>query len=171
LRPPSTAWRLVVLPAIGALGLGGCHLGPLAPVGSSAPRAPDRTASTPADTGDAGTSAVPSDFRSTFTRATDRFLSRGHGERFDAVVWINATARSALQAEGAMEDGSLLLEETTVHDARGERPTGLLVMEKRQGTWSFTCVGPEGEVVTDPHLALCVTCHREAPQSVFPLIH
>jgi hypothetical protein len=102
-------------------------------------------------------------------QVSNRFLSDGHGERFDAVVWVNAAAQSALRAQRQMEDGALLIEDTTAHDAGGERPTGLLLMEKRQGQWSFASVAPDGATVADRRVTPCVTCHRDARDSVFPV--
>ncbi len=154
--------------AVCAIGLIGCTAGSAGSVGFSPPRAAERTA--PAtDAAAPEASPVFANFRLHMVRVSNRFLSDGHGERFDAVVWANAAAQSALRTPRQMDDGALLIEDTSVHDARGERPTGLLVMEKRQGQWSFASVAPDGSAVTDPRVTLCATCHRDARDSVFPV--
>jgi hypothetical protein len=100
-----------------------------------------------------------------------RARSRGHGERFDAVVWANDVARAAWDTGPApMPDGAMLIEEAFESAAQGGRALGLLVMEKRGGTWRFVAVGADGDVVDDARVAACASCHREAPRdSVFPL--
>jgi len=105
---------------------------------------------------------VPADFRSRMVRLKDRFVSAGHAERFDAVVWANDAARSAWAAAGDMPEGAMLVEELIDRDRRGDRPAGLLVMEKGATLWRFTAVGPAGEVATGARTALCAACHREA---------
>jgi hypothetical protein len=152
-----------------AIGLIGCTAGSAGSVGFSPPRAAEHPASA-TDAAAPEASRAFANFRLHMVRISNRFLS-GHGERFDAVVWVNAAAQSALGAQRQMDDGALLIEDTTVHDARGEWPTGLLVMEKRQGQWSFASVAPDGATVTDRRVAPCATCHRDARDSVFPVTH
>jgi len=97
-------------------------------------------------------------------RLTDRFTSGGHADRFDAIVWGNDAARLAWTATGEVPDGAVLVEELIERDRRGERPAGLLVMEKDAAKWRFTAVGPTGEVVADARVAPCATCHGESPR-------
>jgi hypothetical protein len=97
-------------------------------------------------------------------RLKDRFVSEGHAERFDAIVWADEATRTAWGATGDMPDGSTLVEELIEKDRRGDRPAGLLVMKKDGGQWHFTAVGPAGDVVSDARVAPCGACHREAPR-------
>ncbi len=103
---------------------------------------------------------------------SDRFLSQGHADRFDAVVWANDAARAArdgLEGRGDFADGSQLVEEALGRAAADGGAVGLLVMEKREGTWRFVAMGPDGEVVDDARVAACAACHRDAPRDfVFP---
>jgi hypothetical protein len=93
-----------------------------------------------------------------------RFLSTGHGHRFDAVLWLNEAARGAWgDLPAPLPDGSLLVEEAIDADRRGDRAAGLLVMEKKQSGWRFLAVGPDGEVVPDDNGSRCAACHRDAP--------
>jgi hypothetical protein len=93
------------------------------------------------------------------TPVSDRFLSRGHGERFDATVWARA-------ADGGAGEGAMYVEDLTARDG-GVAAAGLLVMEKRGGVWRFLAVGPDGEVVDDAGAESCDPCHREAKDQVF----
>lgn len=111
---------------------------------------------------------VPVDFRQRMSQVSERFLSRGHGERFDATIWANPQALAHPDAGGEAPDGAMFLEEATSRDARGDRPAGMLVMEKRAGTWRFGAVGAKGEIADDAGVGACPTCHREAKDSVFP---
>jgi hypothetical protein len=114
---------------------------------------------------------VGADFRERMVQLGARGRSRGHAERFDAVVWANEVARAAWDAAPApMPDGAMLVEEALEPTGPGGRALGLLVMEKRGGTWRFVAVGADGEVVDDARVTPCASCHREAPRdSVFPL--
>jgi hypothetical protein len=104
-------------------------------------------------------------------RVSERQLSRGHGERFDGIVWTNDVARAVWDAAGTpMPDGAVLVEEAIERSARGDRPAGLFVMEKRDAAWRYTVVSPDGEVIDDARVAPCATCHRDAPRdAVFPV--
>jgi hypothetical protein len=99
----------------------------------------------------------------------DRFLSRGHAERFDALVWANDAAQKSWSTPSAMAVGALLVEETITRDGGTDRPGGLLVMEKADAGWRYVVVAPSGEVTSGARLAVCETCHREAKGNVFPL--
>jgi hypothetical protein len=145
---------------------GACHESPAAIVGVSAPRATERTVRT-VDAGVPEPSPVPDDFRSRMTKMGDRFLSQGHGQRFDAVVWANATAAPHWDTPEQMLEGAMLVEEVILKESGGDRPGGLLVMEKAGGGWRFAAVTPEGDVVRDARVAACESCHREAESSVF----
>jgi hypothetical protein len=101
------------------------------------------------------------------TKVGERFLSRGHAERFDAVIWANAAALSPRDAGVLMPEGAMFLEELIAQKAGADRPAGLFVMEKRAGQWRFVVVGTRGEVVGDARVAPCAECHREVKDFVF----
>lgn len=134
-----------------------CGPAPLEGVGLSSPRAAG--ASPGLDAAPAHSSLLPADFREHMTRVIARQLSRGHGERFDAVVWVNDAALAGWSGGGVLADGSLLVEEALDMAAKGDRLQGLLTMEKKDGAWTFRAVGTDGGVVTD---ARCEECHAEA---------
>jgi len=62
-----------------------------------------------------------------------------------------------------MPDGAMLVEEAIERTSKGDRAAGLLVMEKRGGTWRFLVVDG-GHVVEWSREAICVGCHRDAPR-------
>jgi hypothetical protein len=101
------------------------------------------------------------------TKVGERFLSRGHAEQFDAVIWANAVALSPRDGGAVMPEGAMLLEELIARKGGGDRPAGLFVMEKRARLWRFVVVGTRGEVVSDARVAPCAECHREAKDFVF----
>jgi hypothetical protein len=138
-------------------------------VGVSPPRAPERSIVAATDAGAIEASPVGDDFRSTMTQLGDRFLSQGHAERFDGIVWANAAAAKHWDAPGEMPVGALLVEETIVREGRADRPEGLLVMEKRDGGWHFVVVTADRDVVSGARLAPCEACHSEASGGVFAL--
>ena len=122
--------------------------------------------------GDAGVRpapVVPADFRDHMTRVADRQTSRGHAGRFDGVVWANDAAKTAWDGTGDMPDGAALVEEAIERGAKGDRPAGLLFMEKKDGAWRFAAQGPAGEPPDQPDVgARCAACHVDAPRdSVF----
>ncbi|HEU5480557.1 MAG TPA: hypothetical protein VFU90_12015 [Candidatus Tumulicola sp.] len=138
-------------------------------VGVSVPRAPEATAEV--DAGDAAPPPPPpvaADFRSHMNRLSDRFLSRGHAERFDAVIWGNAQVAPDASAAQDFPEGAVLVEEAVVRDTRGDRPFGLLVMTKEKDSFRFDAVDPDGRVAPPDRVAACVTCHQEAAHFVFP---
>jgi hypothetical protein len=154
-----------------------CHDTPAPIVGVSPPRAPERSA-VESDGAAGEPSPVADDFRTKMKLVADRFLSRGHAERFDALVWANDVAEKSWSTPSAMAVGALLIEETIARDGGTDRPGGLLVMEKADlgsagagggGGWRYVVVAPSGEVTSGARLAACETCHREAKGSVFPL--
>jgi hypothetical protein len=145
-----------------------CHDTPAAVVGVSPPRAPDLIVAAP-DAGVPEPSPVPDDFRSKMTQLGGRFLSPGHAQRFDAVVWANAAAVKQWDSPGEMPFGAMLVEEAIVREGGSDRPGGLLVMDKREAGWRFVVVTADGEVQSGARLALCETCHREASGGVFVL--
>jgi hypothetical protein len=134
-------------------------------VGVSSPRAPERP---PPGASDA-MSPVPADFRVRLSRISDRFVSEGHGSRFEAVVWSNDAARACV--DGGYADGAMLVEELFARGALdGGGTAGLLVLEKRAEGWRFVAVGPEGNAVSDVRVEPCAACHRDAPRDfVFPM--
>jgi hypothetical protein len=153
---------------IGALGgaILACGGPGLSPVGVSPPRAPERTAIPGA--GASEPPPVPADFRSRMARASERFLSRGHGEKFDGIIWANEIARAAADPQSVLADGSIFVEEAIAGDTRGERSAGLLVMTKRGEAFRFDAVEPDGGVASRERVDACVACHRETTGFVFP---
>jgi hypothetical protein len=142
-------------------GSGGCGGRDVGPVGISPPRAAERT---PPQGATDPASPLPPDFRARLSRISDRFLSVGHGDAFDAVVWSNDAARASADAGGSFTDGAMFVEETFDRGALdGGATVGLLVMEKRADKWRFAAVGPDGEVASDARVAPCADCHRDAP--------
>jgi hypothetical protein len=146
----------------------GCGGQKLATVGVSPPRAPEHG-------GEIADSAPPEppppvarDFRVHMTRLTDRFLSHGHADRFDATIWASEVVAADGGAEGDFADGTVFVEEGVVRDTRGDRSAGLLVMTKENGTFRFDAVDPEGRTASRERVATCVICHGEAQGLVFP---
>jgi len=117
--------------------------------------------------GEAGAPALPSpvaaDFRSHMARVSERNISRGHADRFDAVVWANDRAHVAWNGAGDMPDGAVLVEEAIERTARGDHAAGLLVMEKHGQAWRFVLIEAGGHVVEWAPDAACTSCHRDAP--------
>lgn len=138
----------------------GCGGRDTAMVGISPPRAAERA---PGSAAADAASPVPADFRAHLSRLGDRFLSEGHGDGFDAVIWSNEAARTGPDGGGAFPDGAMFVEEA-IGRGDGGAPDGLLVMEKRAESWRFVAVGPDGEVVSDARVAPCAECHRDAPR-------
>ena len=131
-------------------------------VGVSPPRAAERAPGM-ADAATAAPWTAASDFRSRLSRLSDRFVSRGHAERFDAIVWGDDASRTAGDAGGDFAEGTMFVEEALLPGADGGG-LGLLMMEKRDGTWRFAAVSPEGEMASDSRGPPCADCHREAPR-------
>jgi hypothetical protein len=159
---------LLFFGAAAAVSAWACHDTPPAIVGVSPPRAPELSVAAP-DAGAPEPSPVPDDFRSKMTQVGGRFLSQGHAQRFDAVVWANAAAGKPWDSPGEMPVGAMLVEEAIMREAGSDRPGGLLVMEKREAGWRFVVVTAEGEVQSGARLVLCETCHHEASGGVFAL--
>jgi hypothetical protein len=162
----STAIAAKSLGAVALVLVGACGAEAGAPVGVS----PFRTvmdATTPRGI-DAGApvlaSPVAADFRSHMARVSERGVSCGHAERFDAVVWANDGAQGAWNGSGDMPDGAILVEEAIERTVRGDRPAGLLVMEKHGETWRFVLVEADGHVVPGAQAAACASCHADAPR-------
>ena len=156
--------RLVLAAAVGAA-VGGCRAEPGAPVGFSSPRAvSDSTRGTFADASAGAVSPIAADFRSHMTRVSERSVSHGHADRFDGVVWANDAARAAWEPTGDMPDGAVLVEEAIERTPKGDRPAGLLVMEKHGTTWRFLLVDDHNRVVDGAREAACVSCHTDAPR-------
>jgi hypothetical protein len=124
------------------------------------------------DGGHLEASPVAADFRAHMARVSGRFVSRGHGERFEGVVWANDGARDAWAAAVDMPVGAVLVEEAIERAAGEDRQAGLLVMVKEGEAWRFVAVGPDGEVASDAaRVAPCAQCHREAPRDSVFLLH
>ena len=109
-------------------------------------------------------SPVPPDFKQKMARVVERAPSQGHAGRFDGIVWANDVGRAVWDGAGDFADGTMLVEEAVERTSKGDRAAGLLVMQKRAGTWSFAVVGADGVVAKDPQEAVCVACHRDAPR-------
>ncbi len=176
-------WRLVLRTLLAAAAIAACGGGEaLGPVGTSLPHAepPDRAR----DAGDTVASPVPTDFRSRMVRVSGQFLSRGHGEKYDATVWTEPDADAgpgaragAAAGEGAdaaasvvasATDPSVYVEDLVIRDPRGDRFGGLLVMRRQGATWHFAAVGSDGLVAPEERTRSCEACHRDAPHGVFP---
>ncbi|HSY24371.1 MAG TPA: hypothetical protein VK841_19720 [Polyangiaceae bacterium] len=153
--------------AVAWAGLAACSAQAMSNVGFSAPRAPEAVAEA-VDAGPPPAPPVAPDFRSHMTRLSDRFLSRGHAERFDAVIWGNTPMALEASADADFPEGAVLVEEAVVRDTRGDRPFGLLVMTKEKDSFRFDAVDADGRVEPADRAAACVTCHREAAHFVFP---
>jgi hypothetical protein len=152
----------LLLGVVAGAGGGGCGARDAELVGISPPRAAERATVRGAPD---SISPVPADFRARLSRVSDRFVSGGHGDGFDAVVWSNEAARSGVDAAGGFADGAMLVEELLGRGAAdGGSGEGLLVMEKRVEGWRFVAVGPDGEVVADARVGACAECHRDAPR-------
>jgi hypothetical protein len=151
---------LLALAAVGA-----CRVDPGPAVGVSSPRGVTEPPSPrPVDASVAVPSPVAADFREHMTRVSERSVSHGHADRFDGVVWTNEAARAGWNGPGEMADGAMLVEEAVEKTVKGDRPAGLLVMEKRAGTWRFVVVDAAGHVVEWSRAEACVGCHRDAPR-------
>jgi hypothetical protein len=161
--------RLLLIGVLAAAAVA-CGAGEAGPVGVSPPRAVERSARS-SDGGDGGDD-LASDLdghvfhASPLSRISDRFLSQGHAQRFDAIVWANDAARHAGDGDAGSDfsEGAVFVEEAIERSEGDAGVAGLLAMEKRAGTWRFSAVQPGGEVVTDARAGACVTCHREAPR-------
>jgi hypothetical protein len=146
-------------------GAAGCHRYEGPPVGYSDPRGFGAEGAKVAEAGAvADGSPVPADFKQKMVRVAERAPSQGHAGRFDGVVWANDVGRAVWDAAGDFADGTMLVEEAVERTSKGDRAAGLLVMQKRAGTWAFAVVGADGVVAKDPQEAACVACHRDAPR-------
>jgi len=97
-------------------------------------------------------------------RVGDRFVSHGHGDSFDAVLWANDAARDALEAGIDARDGAMFVEDAVRATPRGDQPEGELTMEKRQGEWRFFVLEPEADAATTAAPGSCAGCHRDSPR-------
>jgi hypothetical protein len=118
----------------------------------------------PVDASVAVTSPVAADFREHLARVGERAVSRGHAERFDGVVWANEGGRAGWDGAGEWADGAMLVEEAIERTAKGDRAAGLLVMEKKGGTWRFVVIDAGGHVVEWARDKVCASCHADAPR-------
>jgi hypothetical protein len=116
--------------------------------------------------------AIPSDFRTTFTKANRaRFMSRGHlDDRFAVDVYVNATAASVWRSDTAtIPPGAMLVKEQFDRTVSGDRPAGIVAMEKREtgfdpdnGDWRWIAISAKGEIIKDGKIDRCSACHRES---------
>ncbi len=144
---------------LAALSCGGRE-GP--PVGISPPRATERGPGGP-DAAAGPPWIAPDDFRARLSPISERFLSRGHAERFDAIIWADKPSGTA-DAGSAFAEGAMFVEETIARGVADGGGSGLLMMEKRSGTWRFAAVSTEGDITSDSRVAPCAECHKEAPR-------
>lgn len=97
-------------------------------------------------------------------RVGDRFVSHGHGDAFDAVLWANDEARDALEAGVDARDGAMFVEDAVRASPRGDRSGGELAMEKRRGEWRFFVLEADADAATTAAATSCAGCHRDAPR-------
>jgi hypothetical protein len=127
-----------------------------------------------------GVSALPSDYRTTFTKVNkSRFVSLGHAAgRWDVDVYANEPARVALAARAReVPVGAIIVQEHFEKSDAGSRGP-VMVMEKRakgyapeHGDWRWTVVGAGGQLVKDGIVESCVGCHDDAPMDgMFPIL-
>jgi hypothetical protein len=163
-----------------ALVLASCARDGGALVGVSPPRAAGRTGKGVPRATLGKDSPLPADFREKMTRLVPRQLSRGHAERFDAIVWGNEVASAAWNASGEMPEGAQLVEEAIGRDpsGAGDDPLGFLLMEKSSGKWRFIAIEADGtspaspgrgqdlgpDLVEGAATERCAACHAEAPR-------
>jgi hypothetical protein len=104
-------------------------------------------------------------------RVSERFVSHGHGDAFDAVVWANEPGRAALDSATDAPDGAVFVEDALRAVPGGEVQAGRLGMERRGGEWRFFAVEPDADAsAVTPPASACASCHRDAPRDfVFPL--
>ena len=126
-----------------------------------------------------GASALPTDYRTKFTKLTKaRFVSGGHASgRWDVDVFANEPARLAMATRSRdVPVGAIVVEE---HFEKASAAAGpIMVMEKRakgyspdHGDWRWTVVGAAGQLVKDGIVDTCVGCHDDAPMDgMFPVV-
>lgn len=127
-----------------------------------------------------GAAALPSDYRSTFTKINKtRFVSQGHAAgRWDVDVWANELAQKAIASRSKdVPVGAIVVQEH--YEKIGTNPAGpVMVMEKRakgyapdHGDWRYAIVGSGGQLVKDGVVDSCAGCHDDAPMDgFFPLV-
>lgn len=148
-------------------------------------------ASPPQDAG--ASSALPSDYRETFTKLNDaRFVSRGHAPgRWDVDVYANDLATQALATRAKrVPQGAMIIEEHFERSGDAGARGPIFFMEKVQATVSATdasptagsdsepadefryvIVGSQGQTVRDGRIASCAGCHDDSPMDgFFPLV-
>ena len=162
--------RLLLIGVLAAAAVA-CGAGEAGPVGVSPPRAVERSARSSDGGADPSSDIDGLVFHAShLSRLSERFLSQGHAERFDAVVWANDAARQTGSGDSRADsgsdfaDGAMFVEEAIDRAAADGGVAGLLTMEKRAGAWRFSAIEPDGQVLTEPRTAACAACHREAPR-------
>ncbi len=126
-----------------------------------------------------GASALPSDYRTRFTKLNKaRFVSSGHAAgRWDVDIYANDPAQKALAVRSRdVPVGAIVVEEHFEKGGAGG-PGPVMVMEKRakgyapdHGDWRWTVVGAAGQLVKDGIVESCVGCHDDAPMDgMFPI--
>jgi hypothetical protein len=127
-----------------------------------------------------GASALPSDYRTKFTKVNKaRFVSMGHAAgRWDVDIYANEPARNALAVRARdVPVGAIVVEEHFEKSGAGGAGP-VMVMEKRakgyapdHGDWRWTVVGAAGQLVKDGIVESCVGCHDDAPMDgMFPVV-
>ena len=160
--------RRVLLSSSAFLAIAACAARSTAPVGVSSPRVAAAAAPAPAVEIHPDAFPVPhatwAGFRSQMTRVGERFVSHGHADQFEALLWINDAASGAWGGDGEFADGSAFVEEAVSHGPSGDRPGGLLVMVKHESAWTFAAFAPNGDAAAAAFVTSCPDCHREAPR-------
>ena len=131
-------------------------------IGVSAPRN-EREPPAPVDASTSGTAIAASGPRPGMQRVGDRFVSHGHGDAFDAILWANDQARAALEAGVDARDGAMFVEDAVRATPRGEEPEGELAMEKHHGEWQFFVLEADADAATAANPVSCAGCHRDSP--------
>lgn len=115
---------------------------------------------------------LPADFRASFAKlGRARFMSRGHlDDRFAVDVYGNAAAQAAFKSDTTpFAPGAMLVKEQFDRTVTGDRPAGILAMEKREagfdpanGDWRWIVLSPRGELVREGKIEKCAGCHRDS---------
>jgi hypothetical protein len=95
-------------------------------------------------------------------RVSERFVSHGHGDAFEVIVWANEEGRVALATGTDAADGAMVVEETLGGASRSDPGQGRLGMEKRAGAWRFFTMHDGADASDLAAASTCAACHQEA---------
>ncbi|GMV38457.1 MAG: hypothetical protein AMXMBFR64_01730 [Myxococcales bacterium] len=115
-----------------------------------------------------GNDPVPDDYKSTFTKVTERAVSQSH-EGMMVEIWVNDTAKPTWDSgSGVYAKGSIVIKEHYMDEASTD-VKAWTTMEKREagyapdsGDWYWAKVMGDGTVEMDGTPAMCVGCHSTA---------